>query len=176
MAASAIVMNADSFCYVGVDAAGQTSLTFISQNYGADNMKRIRQIFRIAMITGTLLEGSPGIFSYMDYRPIMLLFTNSEKVIQYGREIMFPICIFGFVNATMNIPFHAVRGMGHSVFPMLCTMICVCLLRILWVYLVFPHVPAIGGLYAAWPVTKGIAYVAAIIYYFHVMHMNERKL
>lgn len=176
MAASAIVMNADSFCYVGVDAIGQTSLTFISQNYGAGNIKRIRKIFRIAMIIGVSLELSLGILCYAGYRPFMLLFTDSEKVIQYGREIMFPICIFGFVNATMNIPFHAVRGMGHSVFPMLCTIVFVCFFRILWVYFVFPHIPTIGGLYAAWPVTKGIASIAAVLYYLNVMHGRQRKL
>lgn len=176
MAASAIVMNADSFCYVGVDAIGQTSLTFISQNYGAGNMKRIQKIFRFTMIIGVSLEISLGLLCYFAYRPFMSLFTSSENVIRYGREIMFPICVFGFVNATMNVPFHAVRGMGHSVFPMLCTIICVCFLRILWVYMVFPHIPTIGGLYAAWPVTKGIASFVAIIYYFHVIHTMTGKL
>lgn len=54
--------------------------------------------------------------------------------------------------------------MGYSVFPMVCTLLCVCLLRILWICTVFPVFHTITGLYAAWPVTKGIASIAATAY------------
>ena len=169
MAASAAAMNVDTFCYIGVDALGQGILTFTGQNYGAGNKVRIRQMFWIAMSFGVILQLILGITSYAFSDQVLSVFTSDPAVLSAGKQIMFPICVFAFVNTTINIPFHIVRGMGHSVFPMICTVLCVCVLRILWIYTVFPLIPTVGGLYAAWPVTKGITSVFAIIYYYRLI-------
>lgn len=152
-----------------MDALGQGILTFTSQNCGSGNIKRIRQMFRIGISAGITLQLILGISCYVFPDTALSVFTNDPEVLYYGKQIMLPICVSAFVNTKMNIPFHIMRGMGYSVFPMVCTLLCVCLLRILWICTVFPVFHTITGLYAAWPVMKGIVSIAATAYYFRIM-------
>lgn len=86
-------LNPDTFCYVGVDALGQGILTFTSQNCGAGNIKRIRQMFRIGISAGITLQLILGISCYVFPDTALSVFTNDPEVLYYGKQIMLPICV-----------------------------------------------------------------------------------
>lgn len=155
MAASAVAINIDSFCFVAIDALSQAALSFTGQCYGAGNFKRIDRIFLYGLGLGCLLGTLCGGGVYLLGEQIMGIYTSDPEVVRRGIEIMRILCLFQFVNATLNIPFNVLRGMGRSVFPMVSTIVCVCGLRVPWIYLVFRNFPTVAVLYAAWPVTNG---------------------
>ena len=165
MAASAVAVNIDSFCFVAIDALSQAAVSFTGQYYDAGDLKRIDKIFVYTMGLGCVLGTLCGGAAYLLGEPIMSIYTSDLEVVQQGIEIMRILCLFQFVNATLNVPFNVLRGMGRSVFPMVSTIVCVCGLRVPWIFLVFNRFPTVDVLYAAWPVTKGAASVTGIVYY-----------
>lgn len=166
MAASAIALSIESFCFVGVEALGQAALTFTGQNYGAGNYKRIGHILRDALAMELATGIALGDLAYFLAPWLMRIYTTDPEVMAYAREIMFIVCVFGFITCFMSVPFNILRGINHSVYPMICTILLVCVLRVVWVLTVFAHFRTLTVLYMAWPVTKACAGIAGFIGYF----------
>ncbi len=176
MAATTAAWNIDGFCFVGVDALGQAATSFTGQNYGARKFDRIDQIFRFTVITGTITLIVLGVLAWLCSDQLMSIYTNDEAVVEAGREIMFIVCVFAFVDCLMNIPFNIVRGMGYAVFPMVSSIFCICVLRIIWIFTVFNPNPNTTILFISYPLTKGICSITSLTYYFHVRRRQNRAL
>lgn len=166
MAATTVAFNIDGFCYVAIDALSQAAISFTGQNYGAGNYQRIDKIFGYTLGIGTGLGILLGVLGYLFAPQLIGIYTADPQVVAYGVEIMFITCLFQFVNCTMNVPSNVVRGMGRSVFPMIYTIFCVCVLRVVWIYTVFARYPTVTVLFLSYPVTKGLASLVGIVYYF----------
>ena len=64
----------------------------------------------------------------------------------------------------MDVISGALRGLGHSVMPAVITLLGVCVLRVFWVWLIFPLQPTMGNLMLSYPITWGITAIANGIY------------
>ncbi len=165
MAASAVALNIDYFCFVAIDALGQAVISFSGQAYGAGDLKRVDKIFWYSLGLGCVLGTLAGGVAIGFAPQILGIYTQDGQVVRYGSEIMLILCSTQFVNCTLNIPFNILRSMGHSMFPLFSTVLCVCGLRVVWIYSVFRWFPTVSVLYMVWPVTKGAASVTGITYY-----------
>lgn len=174
MAASAVALNVDSFCFVAIDALGQATISFAGQNWGAGNDKRVDRIFWYGLGLGCMIGIVIGGASVLLAPQILGIYTRDSVVTRWGMEIMFILSVFQFTNCTLNIPFNILRSMGHSIFPLVSTIVCVCGLRILWVYTVFRWFPTVTVLYLAWPATKGVASITGIGYYLWLRKKNKK--
>ncbi|NBJ89395.1 MATE family efflux transporter [Acutalibacter sp. 1XD8-36] len=175
MAAVTVAWSIDDFCYVSVNALGQAAASFAGQNYGAKEYGRIRQVYRYSMAMAAGILVVLGIGSYIFEPWLFRIFTGDPAVITVGKELMFLIGVFGFVNGTMGIPFNVVRGMGRSVFPMVSALICICVLRVVWVCTVFAWFHTVTALFLCFPVAKGLTSVTGILYYHHIMRKLENE-
>ena len=175
MAAVTVAWSIDDFCYVSVNALGQAAASFAGQNYGAKEYGRIRQVYRYSMAMAAGILVVLGIGSYIFEPWLFRIFTGDPAVITVGKELMFLIGVFGFVNGTMGIPFNVVRGMGRSVFPMVSALICICVLRVVWVCTVFAWFHTVTALFLCFPVAKGLTSVTGISYYHHIMRKLENE-
>lgn len=169
MAAVTVAWSIDDFCYVSVNALGQAVASFAGQNYGAKEYGRIRQVYRYSMTMAVGLLVVLGVGSYVFEPQLFRIFTNDSAVIAVGKELMFLIGVFGFVNGTMDIPFNTVRGMSRSVFPMVSSLLCICVLRVVWVCTVFSWFHTVTALFLCFPIAKGLTSVTGILYYHFVM-------
>lgn len=174
MAASAVALNVDSFCFVAIDALGQATISFAGQNWGAGNDKRVDRIFWYGLGLGCMIGIVIGGASVLLAPQILGIYTRDLVVTRWGMEIMLILSVFQFTNCTLNIPFNILRSMGRSIFPLVSTIVCVCGLRILWVYTVFRWFPTVTVLYLAWPVTKGVASITGIGYYLWLRKRNKK--
>ena len=90
MAAFAVAVKIDSFAYMPVQDFGNAFSTFVAQNFGAGQQKRIRQGIRsaVGVTTGFCLLISAIVFIFA--RPLMQLFIDgSEKeIISIGVEYL----------------------------------------------------------------------------------------
>ena len=174
MAATTAAWSIDGFCYVGCDALGQAATSFTGQNYGAHNFKRIDRIFRFTVGVGAVMLIILGVLAWLFSDQLLAIYTNDPNVIVAGRDIMFIVCVFAVVDCLMNIPFNMVRGMGHAVFPMVSSLFCICVLRLIWVYTAFEASPTVTVLFISYPLTKGICAVTAIAYFFYIRRKQNR--
>lgn len=154
VAGSAASSNIESFVYMGMNAFHQTAITFVGQNYGAGECKRVDGIavrcVTFAVITGLVL----GNVAYFFGEPLLGIYAPGEPdVVAQGMIRMFYICVPYFVCGIMDTMVGVLRGLGYSVVPMVASLVGVCGLRLLWVAYVFPlnRIPA--SLYFSYLVT-----------------------
>ena len=70
----------------------------------------------------------------------------------------------------------SMRGMGKSLAPMLISIVGICILRILWITLVFPLSPSLYTLYLSYPVSWAVTVVAQGICYLIIRRKVFREL
>lgn len=137
MAGNSAAANIESFVYMAMNAFYQTTLSFVSQNYGAENYKRITKILMTGMmyviITGLVLGNLTVLFG----RPLLGIYTSSDEVVEVGMLRLIVICAPYALCGIMEVLVGALRGIGYSFMPMIVSLVGACGLRLLWIATVF---------------------------------------
>ena len=90
MAAFAAAVKIDSFAYMPVQDFGNAFSTFIAQNFGAGQMKRIRDGIRVAVISATIFCVFISLVVFVFARPLMLIFVPAyeTEIISIGIQYL----------------------------------------------------------------------------------------
>lgn len=174
MAASAAAFIIEINIYVFLIAFGQTITTFVSQNYGAGNLPRCRQVTRsgmkVSMIFCILLSGAACLFA----DPLLALFNDAASVVEIGRIRVFYIVGFYFVCVFIEGFSGAMRGYGYSLPPALLMLGTVCGVRIVWIYTAFVAEPTFLTIMLCYPISWTItAILLVFIYRFYRQNIKE---
>ena len=156
----------DAVYWMVVNAFGISITTFVGQNYGAGKVKRMRKSVGICLgmsYAGAILVSGA---LYALAGPLYRLFTTDENVVRSGVDMMHFLLPSYFMYVVIGILSGALRGAGRVLVPMLLTCGGVCLIRIVWMFGVFPGHPGINTIMLSYPVSWGITAVLFIIYYF----------
>lgn len=174
MAAFSVCTSTRSYVYQIVHAFSQTATSFVGQNYGVRDFKRIRRIgglcFGLVASFGLFFGLLFSVFS----KPIAGLFSTDPEVIDAASSVMFlitaPYLLYGLVDLFGS----CMRGMNHSVPPMLFNILGTLILRVSWVYFVFPHFGTFTNLMLSYPVSWGITTVLQYTAY-RIVYQKERR-
>ena len=134
MAASSAAFNIEIFAFFVVNAFTQTLVTFIGQNYGAGKYERCRDIVRKTLLVSWAFTMILSALLLIFARPLLSLFTNEPQVIEAGLLRVRLLLYAETLNVLMDNLSGAMRGLGKSLVPALTTLICVCGVRIIWVF------------------------------------------
>ena len=166
VAGSAAGANYESFAYFVVSAFCQAAVTFTSQNYAAGQYRRCNRIFRSCLACAMISSAALG-WLFIWQRPFFAsLFTGDAEVAVYAQTRMAITLSLYFILPTYEIGGSALRGMGYSLTPALMTVVGTCLLRIFWVFAVFPVFGTFESLLAVYPVSWSITGTAVLTSYF----------
>ena len=160
MAGNTAASNIEGFVYTSMNAVYQTSLSFTSQNFGAQKFNRIDRILLeclgIVAVVGLVL----GQGAYLCGQQLLSIYSDNEKVIQYGLERLSVIsatyCLCGMMDTLVG----SLRGVGYSILPMLVSLTGVCVLRVVWIFTVFKVLHTQFSLYVSYPISWIITLVA----------------
>ena len=103
MAAFAAAVKIDSFAYMPVQDFGNAFSTFVAQNFGAGQEKRIRAGIRSAVATAAIFGAALSLAVFLLARPLMLLFVRPEETeilaigVAYLRIEGSFYCLIGFL-------------------------------------------------------------------------------
>ncbi len=181
VAGNTAASNLEGFVYTAMNAVYQTALTFIGQNVGAGQYKRIKRIsflcIGMVLVIGLVLGESVFIFGKYLLR-LYVTEENSAAVIAAGVNRLSVICSTYFLCGLMDVACGIMRGMGKAVQPMIVSLLGSCVFRIVWVATVCPLYPDnIMALYISYPIswilTAGVHYIFCIYFYRKLM---KRKL
>lgn len=136
VAGSAAAINFEYFSYFLVNAFGQATVTFTSQNYGAGEYARCRKVFREGMLAGLLSSGFLCLIFVLGRNFFAGLYTTDPQVLPYATLRILWVVSFEWMTGTYEISGAALRGMGHSMTPAVLTVFGSCVVRLLWVYTV----------------------------------------
>lgn len=157
MSGVAAAASIEAFVYTGMNAFHQTSLTFIGQNFGAADTKRIDRTMQLCLLYVFLTGAIMGTFTYCNGPALIGLYAPGEEdVIAAGMIRMYYIGRLYFICGIMDVLTGILRGLGKSLVPMIISMIGACGLRLAWVQWVFPLDPTPTTLYLSYPITWGV--------------------
>ena len=166
----------DAVYWMVVNAFGISITTFVGQNYGAGKVKRMRKSVGVCLAmayAGAILVSAT---LYIFAEPLYRLFTTDANVVKIGVDMMHFLLPSYFMYVVIGILSGALRGAGRVLVPMILTCGGVCLIRIVWMFGVFPIHSGIKTIMLSYPVSWGITAVLFIIYYFRRFPKSEEQI
>ena len=163
VAANGNAQNLEGILNIAVDSVYQASLSFIGQNYGAAKKDNIGVVMRSTFIMMTVVcIAISGVM--VPLRATFLgIYSNDAEVIAIGsRRIAINAALyvlFGWMQ--LNVAY--LRGLGYGTMPTAVSVIGICVLRILWIELVFPLWPALECIYYSYPISWAITSLTLLI-------------
>jgi Na+-driven multidrug efflux pump len=176
VAGSAVGCNVEFFAYFVVNAFGQTTVTFTSQNFGAGDFARCKRIFRICMAGSILVSGVMSVVFGLGRYTFAGLYSVDETTIAYAAIRIAHVGALEFLTSSHEIGGAALRGMGHSMLPAVLTIFGTCVLRLVWLYTVFARYRSFDMLMSVYPLTWVITGTLILISYFAIRKKEFRKL
>ena len=164
MAGFAAYMKIDGFNILPVTSFSMAATTFVGQNYGAGNLKRVKKGTWVTLAMGVLYTLCTGTLLLAFQNPIMHLFTSDETVVSFGCIAMHYFCPFYFLLSILHGMAGAVRGTGHSVPPMVVLLVSLCLFRVVWIQFVLPFFSGIEGVFVLYPVSWALGAALMVLY------------
>ncbi len=169
---NAAATNLEGFIFTAMNSVYQGAITFTSQNVGAQKPHRVWKILYscLAIVTtiGVTLSGvvylcrvpflglygvKTGVEGSLDY----LAYTTAVTRFKY-------ICLTYFLCGIMDVCSGVLRGLGRSFTAMTISLIGACLLRIVWVWTIFPVYLTLDSIYVSYPISWLLTFMVAFAF------------
>jgi len=175
-AGSSAAMNFEYYTYFFVSAFASTAVTFIGQNYAAGDRGRCDTIFRYCMIL-SLVSSTVLCVLFVGLGKVALgLFTSEAVALSFASVRMWHVELLEMLPSAYEITAGAMRGMGWSVLPTVITVFGSCVLRIVFVFLLFPRFGSFEALMDIYPISWVITGGAMIALYILVRRRAFARL
>lgn len=124
-AAFAAVVKIDAFAYMPAQDFGNAFATFIAQNHGAKNRKRIQEGTISAMKLSTAFCALASLCVWVFAKPLMLLFVNESEaeIINIGVQYLHIEGVFYIGIGILFLLYGLFRGFGKSTVSIILTVI-----------------------------------------------------
>ena len=157
--------NADALIYDAMAAFYMACASFMSQNYGAGKVDRVKKSYLISLAysfgVGLVLGGTLMLFG----REFLALFTTEPAVIDAGMKRVSVMAMAYCISAFMDCTIAASRGLGKTVVPTVIVVMGSCVFRVVWVYTIFAQIHTIPSLYLLYPCSWALTAVAEMVYF-----------
>lgn len=167
VAGNSAAVNIEGFIYVSMNAFHQATLSFTSQNKGAGKYNRIHKILlcgqACVFVVGLLFGNIAVMFS----RQLLHIYSSNTAIIEAGVERMKIVARTYALCGMMDVMAGSIRGLGHSVMPMLVSLIGACGLRLIWLATMFrlEQFHTITTIYLSYPISWILTLLAHIVCY-----------
>ena len=169
VAGASAAASVEGFVYVAMNSFYQAAITFTGQNYGAGKCDRVD---KIALYCTAFAVGSGLILGNLVYfagpQLISIYSPGDPAVVEAGMIRMGMIARTYALCGVMEAMVGVLRGLGHSIGPMVVSLFGSCVLRLIWMVTVFPAVATPGILFLAFPVTWIITGGCHLIFFWRV--------
>lgn len=177
MAASAAAFTVEINVFCLTSGFGQAATTFVSQNYGAGNLARCKEVTKVALQINILLMFMLSAAILYFAEPLVGFFNDDAEVVRLGVIRLWYIIAPEIISVVMEIISGSLRGYGISLAPALITLVFVCGIRIAWVFTVFAKIPTYASLMAVYGISWFFTMIFLIVAYrFYVKHLKVIQL
>lgn len=176
MAASAAAFTIEINVFCVVNGFGQAATTFVGQNYGAGNLQRCKRVTWLSMGLSAAFMQTLCLVILFFAEEILSLFNRDPEVIRLGVIRLWYIVAPELINVLMEGLSGSLRGYGISLTPAVITLICVCGVRVTWIFTAFRNIPTYATLMAVYPISWLITTIILIAaYFYHVKHLKPAR-
>lgn len=167
----------DQLLFLPMQCMGLAGMTFVAQNYGADNIKRAKRgadITLVSAVTTTLVLVIPIIVLAPQ---VVRFFINGEEVIEYGTLFLRLLSPFYVLCCFNQVYSNALRGIGRSKTPMYVLLFSFVLARQIYLFIVSNYIsntiiPIAMGYPFGWILCSSIITVSYLVSF----KKEEKKL
>lgn len=169
IAGNSAACSLEDFLYQIMNGFTAGTLTFCSQNIGAGNVKRIRKEVVISVLCTAVTGLAAGSLFYIFGRQLLSIYTKNPAVIEAGLSRMavtfLPIFICGIMHCLGN----SIRGIGHSVMPVVSIMLGCCVFRVFWIGVIFqlPQFHSPFTIFVSYPLSWIITTLVNMVFFLH---------
>ncbi len=167
IAGNSAAINLESFIYTAMNGFSQGSLTFCSQNLGAGKKDRIRKVVWISQASIIVIGGVLGALFLLFGRQLLGIFSKNSEVIDAGMIRLWIIFTTYFLCGMMDGMANSIRGIGHSLMPVISSLLGACIFRIIWLFTIFliPQFHTPQTIFISYPISWILTFIANVIWY-----------
>lgn len=161
---SSAALNFEYYSYFAISAFAQAAVAFTSQNYGAGQYGRVREVFRKSILLAVVVSAAINIVVALNAEACVGLFTTDPEVIRYATIRVEWVLAFQFIACSYEVSGGVLRGLGYSMTPTVLTILGTCVLRLGWVAWIHRTGGSFAELMMVYPVSwviTGVAVYAA---------------
>lgn len=165
IAGSSAGINIEGFVYLAMNGFSQGALTFTSQNMGAGQKDRIKKLVFVSLLTVLVVGEGLGFLVVFFARQILGIYSQNPLVIEAGIRRLTVICSTYALCGIMDTLSNIIRGIGHSLLPMIVCIIGVCVFRIVWLSTIFltPAFHTEFIIFVSYPISWAVTFIAHCI-------------
>ena len=176
----------DGIMYQIIYAPALATTPYVAQNLGAENIKRVKKTILRSVLLTSGMGLTFGLLSAFFSGELSSIMSTNPTVIMYSQQKMVLVSSTYFICGINEIMGGVLKGMGKPIVPTVSTMLYMCALRFVWVYLVFSHCPqSLTFLYLVWPIGWVLSIATQLVVFFPAIkkltenmrnHQNAVKL
>lgn len=182
VAAVSAANSVNNVAHTAGGALDSASISFSAQNCGAGKLRRVDQMLARVLILGGLLFVGINTVLTLFPRFFLGIFSSNAAVVEAGIPKLM-ISSWGYIlYLFMELISACQRGFGKSIVPTVVNIVCICFMRVAWIWWVYPLVPETAALsvrilwlYMCLPVSWGCSLLAQIVNYFCFVRPKEWK-
>jgi len=161
----------DGILYQIVVAPSLALMPYVSQNVGHGNINRAKQAMLRGILITIMLGASFGALSAIFSGQLSSIMADNPVIIQYSQQKMVIISSTYFICGINESIGASMRGMKRPIVVMVSTMIYMCALRFVWVFLIFDPIrdtlsDPLTFLYLVWPIGWILSIATLLCFFF----------
>ena len=150
-------------------------VSFSGQCYGARRIDRIKKLLRTSLLISVVLAAAIAVIATAIPRPILSVFNQDPEVIDYGTIKLRIVSWSYMIYAISEMFLGCLRGMKRTTIPTVINIMFICVLRVAWVFLVFPRFETLFSLYICYPASNICSALAIGLYYAYTMRKVSKE-
>ena len=155
----------EGFAFLPVTCFAQALSTFVGQNLGARQHKRVKKGIAFGVVCSCLMAELIGGLSYLFAPQLIGFFSESAEAIAFGAAYMRTVCLFYFLLAFSHCIAGVMRGAGKATVPMFTMLSCWCLFRVTYISIAVRLVNRLTTVALAYPITWTLSSIIFLIYF-----------
>ena len=154
----------EGFAFLPVTCFSMSLSTFVSQNIGARNYRRVKQGIGFGIGCSMIAAECIGILSYLFAPKLIGLFNSDPEVIDLGSRHMRSICLFYCLLAFSHCVAGIMRGAGRASVPMYTMLVCWCVIRVSYITVALQMTPKLETISYAYPITWTLSTIVFTVF------------
>ena len=176
VAGNSAAQSIEGFVYISMNSFAQGTLTFAGQNMGAHKFNRIKRLVVISECIVSVVGLILGFTALFFGRSLLGIYSENPEVIDAGMLRLNVILITYFTCGMMDSMASAIRGVGHSVMPMIVTLVGACGLRMVYIFTFFqiPRFHTFQSIFYSYPLSWLVTFLFLTASFIWIMRHVEK--
>jgi len=165
MAGCGAYSKIEGFAFLPITSFTSALTTFVGQNLGAGNRKRVKKGATFGILSSMVLAEIIGLLFFV-FAPLLIsAFTQDKEAVEYGVLKTRTCALFYCLLAATHSFAAVLRGAGKSMVPMVTMFAFWCIIRVSFLWIMVPLTKTIDVVNWVYPLTWSLSTITLLIYY-----------